>query len=126
MTIVRCFLLLCLYLVDCFSAMSAALPLKCIYDGRYFQPGEEISREKLGSWCFGSYCNEDGDVISWDDWNCNIETPTINLPTTQQPGCFTGDRWIQPGEVTFEGRNGSWCLCNADGSLTSWDDWDCS
>ncbi|KAL3878318.1 hypothetical protein ACJMK2_030681 [Sinanodonta woodiana] len=126
MAMIRCFLLLCLYLIDCLSATPAAVPIRCIFDGRYFQPGEEISRETLGSWCSGYYCDEDGNVISWDKWNCNNDIPTIKVPTTQQPGCFTGDRWIQPGDITFEEKNGAWCVCNTDGSLTSWDDGNCS
>ncbi|KAL3878310.1 hypothetical protein ACJMK2_030673 [Sinanodonta woodiana] len=79
--------LVTLFQERCFAPTTSISPDGCIIDGRHFRPGEDISRGTFGLWCFGSYCSENGEVISWDEWNCNNETPTwpnIQKPSTTQ------------------------------------------
>ncbi|KAL4235232.1 hypothetical protein ACF0H5_006870 [Mactra antiquata] len=54
-------------------------------DGRYYAPGEEISRGQDGNWCYGTFCGDDGTLMAWDNFNCGSTTPTTTMPTTTSP-----------------------------------------
>ncbi|KAL3878311.1 hypothetical protein ACJMK2_030674 [Sinanodonta woodiana] len=83
--------LVTLFQERCFAPTTPISPDGCIIDGRHFRPGEDISRETKGLWCFGLYCSETGEhdtakiesfcygiycntngtLSSREDWNCS-------------------------------------------------------
>ncbi|KAK3575949.1 hypothetical protein CHS0354_001152 [Potamilus streckersoni] len=82
--------LLTLYQEGC-VAMTTSSIVGCIIEGRYFQPGEEISRGTEGSWCHGSICSGNGIIMEWDG-KCGTDVstwPNIRQPTTTQQEPFT-------------------------------------
>ncbi|XP_052794237.1 mucin-5AC-like [Mya arenaria] len=48
----------------------------CMFQGKMYMPLTEIERGQSGSWCFGSYCNHESDIVHWDDHNCTSATKT--------------------------------------------------
>lgn len=113
------------------TAPTPTTPLGCSHNGDWYPPGGEISRGLGGKgWCYGMICGEDGQVISWDDWNCDESTPPPT-PTTTPPqhGCFYNGKWYPPGKDISKGADGKgWCYgtyCTAKGTVVAWDDWNC-
>ena len=113
--------------------------MQCFYEGRWFPAGTIISAGRSVSWCYGTYCDIDGTVKHWDDFNCrqsnslpfpNVQqatTPTTTPqppPTTQQPsywypttqssfasmGCFYEGRFYWAGADIYNRRRGPTCL----------------
>lgn len=56
---------------------------QCFYETRWFPAGSIISAGRSGDWCFGSYCDIDGHVKHWDDFNC--PPPDRNNPNPPFP-----------------------------------------
>ena len=115
-----------------------ATTLGCLEDGIWYPPGFEISRESDGNgWCYGQYCDQNGQVVAWDDWNCGqmtiTETPSSTPSTSPTPttplGCLENDVWYPPGSEMSRGTDGEgWCFgayCTDDGHIQLWDDFNC-
>ncbi|XP_028396080.1 mucin-5AC-like [Dendronephthya gigantea] len=108
--------------------------LGCEYEGRFYAPGDDISKGSDGEgWCYGLYCDDEGNVIPWDDWNCGTTTPPqTTLPYTTpppRPGCHYEGKFYLPGKEISRGSDGEgWCfgeVCDESGQVTTWDDWSC-
>ena len=115
-------------------------PPGCYDDGVWYPPGSHISNGSDGQgWCYGLYCDHDGGIIAWDDWNCGPttttetprSTPSPSLPsTTPTPlGCLQNGVWYPAGSEISRGSDGEgWCYgeyCTHDGQLQLWDDFNC-
>ncbi|KAL3880707.1 hypothetical protein ACJMK2_032927 [Sinanodonta woodiana] len=101
---------------------------RCLHQGTWYRPGQEISTGQVLNWCFGSYCDYDGLVKHWDDFHCqfsinnsrnNTSAPTTKPPVFLQPkppivrprttpivptttagmGCEYRGKWYWPGET---------------------------
>ena len=59
-------------------------PPGCFYNGKFYPPGDIDSGDNGHGWCYGTYCTDDYQVISWDNFNCGT-TSTTPLPTTTPP-----------------------------------------
>ena len=104
------------------------IPLGCSKNGAWYDPGSEISRESDGEgWCHGIYCDANGKIVAWDDWNCET-TDDLSQPTSEAKGCYYDNQW-HPYGSTFEGTDSKGCkygaLCGTDGEVTRWDELDC-
>lgn len=55
----------------------------CIQNGKFYAPGEEISRgeDKKNNWCFGSVCGNGGNIIDWENFDCHPTTPSTTTPS---------------------------------------------
>ncbi|CAH1790053.1 unnamed protein product, partial [Owenia fusiformis] len=97
------------------------------------------------------YCSEDGQILSWDNFNCGpstttpqttpettypfTTTPLTAIPTTPfteiPPGmCKYEDKFYQEGEVIDSGQDytSNWCwttICGSDGEVLHGDDFNC-
>ncbi|KAL3878313.1 hypothetical protein ACJMK2_030676 [Sinanodonta woodiana] len=110
--------LVTLFQESCLAPATPKFPLGCIFDGRHFLPGEEISRGREGSWCFGKYCSRDRHIIFWDN----------NQARHNNKQAFTLAKDKSRQQRTFEGRNESFCYgfyCNDSETLSSSEDWNC-
>ena len=60
----------------------AVVRIGCYENGKFYAPGEEISRgeDKDINWCYGSFCGDDGSVIAWDNFECYPTTTTTEGP----------------------------------------------
>ena len=54
-------------------------PIGCMHEGKFYPPGE-ITQRKEGNWCHGLICDQFGEIIAWDNWNC--KSTTYSIPTT--------------------------------------------
>lgn len=54
----------------------------CVTNGIVYQSGEKISIEydEDSNWCYGTFCNDYGQVMRWDDFDCK-ETTSTPSPT---------------------------------------------
>lgn len=116
----------------------SATPLGCNYNGAWYPPGSKISEGSEGKgWCYGTYCDNEGHVVAWDNWNCGPSTttetsssPPTTTPHTPTPlGCLQNGIWYPPGSEISRGSDGEgWCYgeyCTHDGQLQLWDDFNC-
>ncbi|XP_053400534.1 mucin-5B-like [Mercenaria mercenaria] len=114
----------------------------CYHNGRLYNVGETISNGRSGNWCFGSFCDESGHVIEWDNFNCGttMTTPSTTSSTTSTPPttptttegnrCFYDGIYYQAGTVISKGedKDGNWCygaVCSDSGQVLYWDDFNC-
>jgi len=114
----------------------------CFYNGKWYEPGQEISRGFDGkNWCYGIICDKSGSILAWDNFNCRTTTsqpPTITpspatpvspATSTTRHGCFYGGKWYEPGQEIyrrFDGNN--WCygaICEKSGLILFWDNFNC-
>ena len=82
-------------------------PRGCYSDGNFYAPGSEISKgyDESSNWCYGSYCDESGQIVQWDNFNCKTtpEPPTTipeNIPSTAPPKETTQPPTSEPTEPT--------------------------
>jgi len=112
------------------------IPLGCLQNGIWYPPGSEISRGSDGNgWCYGQNCDQNGQVVFWDDWNCGqattvpAPTSTARAPSTTPSGCFNDGVWYPKGsEISRGSDNHGWCygeICDDDGQVQSWDNFNC-
>lgn len=64
-------------------------PPGCYDNGKSYPPGTSIYEgfDEASNWCYGQYCDDYGDIISWDTWECKKTTspPTTSpLPPTTE------------------------------------------
>ena len=53
----------------------------CEHEGQFYSPGERFDEGNNGQgWCYGLYCDHDGFVVAWDNFNCG--TSTSSMPDT--------------------------------------------
>eukprot|EP00112_Aurelia_sp_Birch-Aquarium-sp1_P024000 Seg7387.2 transcript_id=Seg7387.2/GoldUCD/mRNA.D3Y31 product="hypothetical protein" protein_id=Seg7387.2/GoldUCD/D3Y31 len=132
------------------TTIPTTLPTRrgCYENGKFFPPGSDISEgyDESSDWCYGSICDTNGEVISWDTWNCKKKsttppaatTPPIptTLPDTTLPfpttptGCYENGKFYPPGSDMSSGyeESSDWCygsICSVDGVVISWDRWNC-
>lgn len=117
----------------------------CFHEGKWYPRNSEISRGYDGkSWCHGTYCDQSGQIVAWDNFHCSTTTATTyttttpvhttltEIPTTLPPtpvGCYQSGKWFSPGSVISRGSSYGWCYgtyCDDQGNIVSWDDWSCS
>ena len=121
------------------------IPLGCLQNGIWYPPSSDISRgSDSNGWCYGQYCDENGHVVAWDDWNCGPVTTTETPSSTPSPspaptpstsatttplGCLQNGIWYPPGsEISRKSDGNGWCygqLCDQNGQVVAWDDWNC-
>ena len=122
------------------------VPIGCEMDGKWYAPGSDIGSGSDGhGWCYGTYCSDDGHVITWDNFNCDPTTmppttapPTTMPPTTMPPpdtvvttpmGCEVDGKWYAPGSDIDSGSDGhGWCYgtyCSDDSNIIPWDNFKC-
>ena len=74
---------------------------QCFHEGRHYQPLTEISNGRSGDWCYGTYCNHEGKLVHWDDYNCparNAEKPAPTPPPQpSDAGCKYYGVWYPAG-----------------------------
>ena len=123
-------------------------PPGCYNNGKFYPPGSDISEgyDESSDWCYGSKCDENGQIIRWDTWNCKKKSttpPTTTAPpipttlpdttppfTTTPPGCYDNGKFYPPGSEITVGYDESsdWCygsICDENGQIISWDTWNC-
>ena len=123
-------------------------PPGCYYKGNYYRSNSEILsvEDKEENLCYGLVCNDQGDIIHWDDFKCftrddpelpgsrpkrYIHTPPQKhrpRPRPRPPGCEHNDKFYRLGEEISRGVSENWCfgmVCGEDGQLIAWDNWDC-
>ncbi|CAB4019523.1 Hypothetical predicted protein [Paramuricea clavata] len=116
----------------------------CEYEGNFYSPGASFGEGTDGEgWCYGLYCDYDGNVIPWDNFECGTSTPlpstTAPFPTTTFPlpttvpkslGCEVDGKFYSPGEeISSEiDKEIGWCYgtyCGEDGNVIPWNDFNC-
>ena len=112
----------------CFPFSTTPTRPGCYYDGAWYPPGSYISNGSNGQgWCYGVYCDKDGGIMEYDDFNC--EPSTTHVPTTIPLGCLQNGIWYPPGSEISRGSDGNgWCYgenCDQNGQIVAWDDWNC-
>lgn len=63
------------------------LIMQCFYEGRWFPAGTIISAGRSVNWCYGTYCDTDGNVKHWDNYHCPLpdqKNPQPLFPNIQQ------------------------------------------
>ena len=62
----------------------------CFFDGKYYEPGSDINRgaDRGSDWCYGSFCDENGNIVQWDNFHC-FTTPRPTTPPTTRPQTTT-------------------------------------
>jgi len=59
----------------------SAITFGCSYQGRRYQPGEDIFKKKRGRYCFGAYCDWLSKIQTWD-MLCEQITPPTTVDLT--------------------------------------------
>ncbi|CAH1780308.1 unnamed protein product [Owenia fusiformis] len=54
------------------------VPGETLSEGKQVQPDGKV-------WCYGSYCDDNGEIIHWDDWDCEPTETTTVPPKTTEP-----------------------------------------
>ena len=56
----------------------------CLIDGTRYPANREVSRgyDASTNWCYGSFVDENCNMIMWDTWNCRSSTTTSTTTTT--------------------------------------------
>lgn len=116
----------------------------CFWEGRYYSPGSDIIRGQHDRWCYVTYCDSQGKIQFWDDYNCK---PNSMRDTSSHSS--GRERWVPPGERTSGGprhkkgchhngqyyepnqdisshRVGDRCYgsyCSRDSQVINWEDW---
>ena len=123
--------------------MSRGTAAGCYYLGELYPANHVISEYNGVYWCFGVYCNANGQVVYWSDSECFPTTspppPTTEPPSTTTPtpppsttpfGCFYNGEYFPPGREISRGqdRGSNWCFgmyCGEDGQILAWDNFQC-
>lgn len=134
-TVYSLVLLICTVSIS-FGTSIPKLKNGCLYKGRYYQESATVTREKIGSRCYGFFCKM-GSLVPWDDFNCGPDTtaPTTTTtdttvpPDTTPPGgvCLYLGKYYRDGSMVTNEKHGSWCyglFCQS-GYLVHWDNFNC-
>ncbi|KAL4238460.1 hypothetical protein ACF0H5_003168 [Mactra antiquata] len=104
----------------------------CYMNGQHYALGATISSgyDPSSNWCYGTYCDHSGSVLSWDNFNCHTTLTTTPPPTTTPMGCYYNNKWYAPGTMIEKGYDASsnWCyftLCDENGNLLNGDNFNC-
>lgn len=115
----------------------------CFWEGKYYRPGTDIVRGQHDRWCYVTYCDSQGNIQFWDDYNCppNSMKPTSGHsagrpgggpPTPQPPtappsvGCNFEGRYYDVNQEISSHKVGDRCYgtyCSHDSQVIQWDDW---
>jgi len=112
-------------------------PHGCYDNGVLYRPGEAMSQgyDESSDWCYGTYCDENSLIVSWDTWNCRKRTtyPPTTLPMTMTMArkCKYGSSLYNDGDKVYEryDKQNNWCyglFCSNEGQLVYWDKWNCN
>ena len=117
----------------------------CFWEGRYYSPGSDIIRGQHDRWCYVTYCDSQGKIQFWDDYNCKPNsmrdtsshssgrerwvppgqrTPGGSPGKTQ--GCNHAGQWYEPNQDISSHRVGDRCYgsyCSRDSQVINWEDW---
>ena len=47
----------------------------CDHGGQWYEPNQDISSHRVGDRCYGTYCSADSQVVNWEDWCLNAQSP---------------------------------------------------
>lgn len=114
-------------------------------DGTFYAPGKDMGSDydEKSNWCYGEYCDMDGNIVNWDNFNCKSTLPpsTTELPTTTTPtkppttiptrlGCHQYGVFYNPGEkisnrYDFDLDKCYGTYCDHTGAIVQWDKWNC-
>ena len=113
-----------------------SIPFGCLQNGIWYPIGSDISSGSDGNgWCYGEYCDQNGQIVAWDNWNCGTSTTAettthTTTPTPTSLGCIQNGIWYPAGSDISSGSDGEgWCYgeyCTHDGKLQLWDDFNCT
>ena len=108
----------------------------CFWEGKFYRPGSDIVRGQHDRWCYVTYCDSNGNIQFWDDYNCppNSMKPTsghnTGRPTPPQAtsprGCTHNNIAYEPGQEISSSQVGERChgsYCSHDGQIIQWEDW---
>ena len=116
----------------------------CFWEGRYYSPGSDIIRGQHDRWCYVTYCDSQGKIQFWDDYNCKPnsmrDTSSHNtgrdrwVPPGQRPsggppqkkGCNHKGQWYDANQDISSHRVGDRCYgsyCSRDSQVINWEDW---
>ena len=116
----------------------------CFWEGRYYSPGSDIIRGQHDRWCYVTYCDSQGKIQFWDDYNCkpNSMRDTSShtsgrerwVPPGQRSsggpphkkGCNHKGQWYEVNQDISSHRVGERCYgsyCSRDSQVVNWEDW---
>lgn len=55
---------------------------KCYYNGGLYNLGTVIEEGQTGTWCYKTFCDENGKILHMDNFNCKISTNPYTLEST--------------------------------------------
>lgn len=59
---------------------TTTIPPGCLYNGQYYRLGETIEAGQSGNWCYSTVCDLEGNVLSWDNFDCSTTTEPTTTP----------------------------------------------
>lgn len=96
------------------SRKNGPIIMQCFYEGRWFPAGTIISAGRSVNWCYGTYCDIDGVVKHWDNYNCplpdqnnpqppfpNIQQTTTTTTTPLPPTTAQPSFWFPTTQTAF-------------------------
>ena len=118
------------------STTTPPMPPGCQYNGQYYPPNSDINKgeDRQNNWCYGAFCDGQGKVLHWDNFNCfPTTTPPTTTPSTtppMPPGCQYYGQYYPPNSDINKGedRQNNWCygaFCDGQGKVLHWDNFDC-
>ena len=119
----------------------------CYANGRVYPPNTEISKgvDHSSNWCYGEYCDSNGQIQNWDNFNCftTPSPPPTTVPQTTVPkttiptmfsslvtrkGCYYNGKYY-PANTNLgapDDRATKYCTkCDENGQIQHWYDYDC-
>jgi len=82
---------------------------KCEDNGKEYKYGQEIYHHQDGDFCYGEYCGEWGELIPWENWDCDSKAESSAILHKGMAGCYVHGKHYSPGEDIEKGRDGIWC-----------------
>ena len=110
----------------------------CFWEGKFYRPGSDIVRGQHDRWCYVTYCDSNGKIQFWDDYNCppNSMKPTSshssgsgrngNAGGQKKGGCHHKGMYYEPGQEIDQHNVGERCYgtyCNLESKVVQWEDW---
>lgn len=106
----------------------------CHVHGKVYPAGTDISRheDRSSNWCYGTFCDQSGHTVHWDNFNCFPTTATTvptMLPTLLSGrGCYYNGKFY-PANTNLgapDERATKYCTrCDENGQIQHWYDYDC-
>ena len=117
----------------------------CYANGKVYPPNTQISKgeDHFSNWCYGSYCDSNGQIQNWDNFNCFSTMTTSSPPPTTVPqttiptklstllsgkGCHYNGKFY-PANTNLgapDDRATKYCTkCDENAQIQHWFDYDC-